>query len=316
MDKIKLGISSCLTGEKVRYDGQHKLDHYLMDILGKYVEYVPVCPEVECGMSVPREAMRLVGDPASPRLMTIRSGIDKTAMMNEWIARKLDELAAAGLCGFVFKSRSPSSGMAGVKVYARQEGGAIRRGSGLFAAAFMARFPLLPVEDEGRLNDDKLRENFIERIYAFARWREFERHGASVNGLMDFHARHKLLLMARRPVAVSELGRIIAGVRSAGLAEAMARYFPEFMRIMALMATVKKNVNVLEHILGYFKKDLTSDEKAEMQEVIDRYHRELIPLIVPVTLFNHLVRKCNKEYLREQYYLHPHPDELRLRNHV
>ena len=171
-EKIKLGISSCLLGKKVRYDGGHKLDHFLADTLGAYVDWVPVCPEVESGLSVPREAMHLVGDPEAPRLVTIRSGVDHTSRMRRWANKKVTALAAEDLCGFVFKSRSPSSGMRGVKIYS-PEGMPVGTGSGIFAKAFQDRFPLLPVEDEGRLHDPALRENFIERIFVYKRWQEF-----------------------------------------------------------------------------------------------------------------------------------------------
>lgn len=170
MDKIKLGISTCLLGEPVRYDGQHKLDPFLRDTLGTYVDYVPVCPEVEVGLGVPREAMHLEGDPASPRLVTIQTHIDHTDRMNAWARKRVEALEAEGLCGFIFKSRSPSSGMERVKVF-NDKGVAVKSGVGLFAAAFMAHFPLLPVEEEGRLQDPCLRENFIERVFALQRWR-------------------------------------------------------------------------------------------------------------------------------------------------
>lgn len=316
MDKIKLGISACLTGAKVRYDGQHKLDHFLMDILAPFVEYVPICPEVDCGMGVPREAMRLVGDKNAPRLMTIRSKIDKTDMMINWAMPTLERLSTEDLCGFVFKSKSPSSGMMSVKVYNPDSAIPVKSGVGLFAKLFMERFPLLPVEDEGRLHDAPLRENFIERVFAYARWREYEKNDNSIKGLMDFHSRHKLLLMAHNSGAVSRLGNMIANTSPAKLDETKKLYLSEFMKAMTCLATACKHVNVLQHILGYFKNDLTADEKAEMLELIDRYHEHLIPLIVPVTMLSHFVRKYHKEYLEQQYYLQPSQGELALRNHV
>ena len=316
MDKIKLGISACLTGEKVRYDGQHKLDHYLMDILGKFVEYVPVCPEVGCGMTVPREAMRLVGDKDSPRLMTIRTQVDKTDIMVAWAKPELDRLAQEDLCGFVFKSKSPSSGMSFVKIYNSGAGIPVKNGVGIFARMFMERFPLLPVEDEGRLHDDRLRENFIERVFAYARWRDYERNDNTVKGLMDFHSRHKLLLMAHQSAAVARLGRLGAGATRATLEDCKKQYLPEFLKAMSCQATARKHVNVLQHILGYFKKDLTADEKAEMLELISRFHAGRLPLIVPVTMLAHFVRKYHQPYLMGQYYLEPGPEELALRNHV
>ena len=311
MEKIKLGISACLLGEKVRYDGQHKLDRFLAGTLSEYVEWVPVCPEVGCGLPVPREAMHLAGNPESPRLVTVRSGIDHTERMLDWTKSKLEELEKEALCGFVFKSKSPSSGMTKVKVY-NDNGMPSKTGVGLFAREFMKKFPLLPVEDEGRINDPILRENFIERIFVFARWRDFIRSGFSMKGLVDFHTRHKLLIMAHNPKMTSELGRIVGGRRR----EVFGEYIAKLMETLKLHATVKKNVNVLQHIAGYFKKDLSADEKKEVLECIEDYHRNLVPQIVPLTLLNHYVRKYDQKYLAEQFYLSPHPLELRLRNHV
>jgi len=310
-----IGISSCLLGNKVRYDGQHKLDRYLRDQLGRFVQFVPVCPEVECGLSIPREAMRLVEIEGDHRLMTQKTGIDHTDRMQNWTIQKLEELEKLELCGFIFKSRSPSSGMRGVKVY-KPGGGAGKTGIGLFAKAFMERFPLLPVEDEGRLHDAGLKENFIERIFVFKRWQDMVRQGLTLNKLMGFHADHKLILMAHSPKALKELGALVADGNIRPIEELARQYLAVMMEALKLMATVRKNTNVLEHVMGYFKKQLTSDEKTELKTLISHYHQGLIPLIVPVTLLNHYVQKYREPYLARQFYLKPHPLELMLRNHV
>jgi len=314
MDKITIGISSCLLGEKVRYDGGHKHDRYITDTLGQFFDYVPVCPEVEYGLPVPREAMHLAGDVDNPRLVTVRTGVDHTEGMKKWAENKLEELASRELSGYIFKSKSPSSGMRGVKVYA---GSAppVHRGVGIFAAAFMKRFPLIPVEDEGRLHDPGLRENFIERVFVFARWREFVEKGGSARDLVEFHSRHKLLIMAHGPKHLSALGKLVAGKRGFG-PDVRDLYIEMLMEGLHLIATIRKNTNVLHHIMGYFKKDLSGVEKKELLEIIDRYHRGLIPLVVPVTLLNHYVLNYDEPYLKDQYYLNPHPVELMLRNHV
>jgi len=205
---ITIGISTCLLGENVRYDGTHKLDHFLRDTLGQFVRWFPVCPEVEYGLPVPREAMRLVGDPIDPRLVTIRTGIDLTGGMKRWAKKKMTELAGADLSGFVFKSRSPSSGMKGVKVYT-EEGMPSKTGSGIFARAFMDAFPHVPVEDDGRLNDPGIRENFIERVFVYHRWKELLNNGGTIKDLVDFHADHKLMIMAHSPKHVNLLGSLI-----------------------------------------------------------------------------------------------------------
>jgi uncharacterized protein YbgA (DUF1722 family)/uncharacterized protein YbbK (DUF523 family) len=313
--KIKLGISSCLLGEKVRYDGGHKLDHFLTDTLGVYVDWVPVCPEVESGLPVPREAMHLIGDPVAPRLVTIRSGVDHTNRMRQWANKKVKLLAAEDLCGFVFKSRSPSSGMRGVKIYS-PEGMPVNTGSGIFAKAFQDRFPLLPVEDEGRLHDPALRENFIERIFAFRHWQNFMSSDKTVGGLVSFHASHKLLIMAHSPKHYSALGKLVADPKKYRKEELFGQYVALLMEGLQLLATVKKNSNVLQHMAGYFKQQLLFDEKQELQDVITNYRRELVPLIVPITLLQHYIRKYNEKYLKQQAYLNPHPLELMLRNHV
>jgi uncharacterized protein YbgA (DUF1722 family)/uncharacterized protein YbbK (DUF523 family) len=315
MNKIKLGISSCLLGNPVRYDGGHKLEHFLTDTLGQYVEWVPVCPEVECGLPVPREAMHLVGDPEDPRLVTIRTKVDHSARMKTWAKKKVAELKKAGLCGFVFKSRSPSSGMRGVKIYT-EEGIPNTTGSGLFAKAFMQTFPLLPVEDEGRLHDPGLRENFIERVFVYQRWQEYMREDASIGGLVVFHTEHKLLLMSHSQKHYTTLGKLVAAPKKVRRDELHSRYLGTLLEGLGFMATVKKNTNVLQHMAGYFKDKLSEDEKKELQDVITNYHRELVPLVVPITLLQHYVRKYNVEYLMQQAYLNPHPLELMLRNHV
>lgn len=311
----KIGISACLLGEPVRYDAGHKLDRYLRDTLGAFVQWVPVCPEVESGLPVPREAMRLVGEFEHPRLVTVRTRIDHTDRMVAWAGHKLDRLAEEHLSGFIFKSRSPSSGIQGVKIY-NEKGIPSRKGVGLFARSFMERFPLLPVEDEGRLHDPRLRENFIERVFVYHRWNTFLQDNAMRRGLVDFHTRHKLLIMAHSPKHLRELGKLVAGPQNRAVSELFEAYSVKLMEGLTLLATVKKNTNVLHHIMGYFKKELSSDEKQELLEVVDNYHRALVPLIVPVVLLQHYVRTYSKDYLKVQYYLNPHPLELMLMNHV
>lgn len=309
---IKLGISSCLLGENVRYDGQGKLDRYLRDSLGPFVTYVPVCPEVGCGLGVPREAMRLVGDPACPRLLTVRSGVDLTARMLAWLGPTLDRLEREGLCGFVFKKSSPSSAMLDAKIYT-PEGMPSNRGPGLFARAFMERFPLLPVEDEGRLNDSVLRDNFLERVFTMARWLEMLDQGKSVAALSDFHARHKLALMAHSTVGLKRLGALVGDGKALGPDKLFPQYLEGLMATLKLKATVKKHTNTLQHAMGYFKTQLDKDEKAELLELIAQYHDGLAPLLVPVTLLRHYTRKYDQPYLRGQHYLSPSPAELKLR---
>lgn len=306
--RLRVGVSSCLLGNAVRYDGGHKLDRSLRDTFGPFVAWVPVCPEVEYGLTIPREALRLVGDPADPRLVTSRSGIEHTAGMKSWAARRLDELEREDLCGFVFKSRSPSSGMRQIKVYPPAGGVPSATGVGIFARAFMNRFPLLPVEDEGRLNDPGLRESFIARLFVVARWKSYLRQDGSAGGLVAFHTDHKLLVMAHSPKHYALLGRLVAGARGARPGPALLDgYLATLLEGLRLVATTAKNTNVLQHAAGYFKRLLSAEEKAEIGEVIGAYHRGLVPLIAPLTLLAHYTRIYREPWLARQHYLHPHP---------
>lgn len=314
-DKLRLGVSACLLGQKVRYDGQHKLDRFIVDTLGRYVEFVPVCPEVECGLGVPRESMRLVGTPEAPRLMTTRTHVDLTDRMLAWARKRVRELASENLCGFVFKARSPSSGMERVKVYGAG-GGIAGNAAGLFAGEFMRVYPLLPAEEEGRLNDPVLRENFIERLFALDRYRQGPARTRTARALMEFHAANKFLFMSHDARNTTLMGRLAAEANRVNLDGTMAAYEDLLLRTLALIATPAKQANVLRHMQGYFKTFLTADEKAELGEVIGAFKTGLTPLIVPVTLIAHYTRKHDVSYLRDQTYLYPHPLEMKLRNHA
>jgi uncharacterized protein YbgA (DUF1722 family)/uncharacterized protein YbbK (DUF523 family) len=314
MNNITIGVSSCLLGNKVRFDSGHKHDRYITGTLGTFFEFVPVCPEVECGLPVPRESMRLVGDPENPLLLTSRTGLDHTSRMKDWASSRVEQLAASDLCGFIFKSKSPSSGMERVKVYGKNN---MPRavGVGLFARTFKERFPLIPVEEEGRLHDMVLRENFIESVFVYRRWRSMA-SDFTLDKLVHFHTDHKMLLRSHSEKHYRELGRIVAKAGNLKSDKLLTIYQETLMGAMRLKPTIKKHVNVLQHMMGYFKKQISSDEKQELLEVIENYRQHHVPLIVPVTLMNHYVRKYNNGYLEKQYYLKPHPTELKLRNHA
>ncbi len=315
MEKIRIGISSCLLGERVRYDGGHKWDRYITDTLGQYFEWISVCPEVEYGLPIPREPMHLEGNPVSPRLITKKTRIDRTEGMTKWVAAKLTELGDLDLCGFIFKSRSPSSGIGGVTVYT-PEGMPSRKGAGLFGGAFARRFPLMPVTDDGRLHDPALRENFVERVFVCNRWRLLTAKRTTVKDLVDFHTAHKLLIMSHSRKHLSILGRLVAAEKKYSLGQLYPEYIEVLTEGLKLMATVKKNTDVLLHIAGYFKRRLGHDDKLELSEIIEDYHKGYVPLVAPLVLINHYVRKFDDRYLKHQIYLNPHPLELMLRNHV
>ncbi len=314
-EKIKIGVSSCLLGLSVRYDGGHKHDRFITDTLGRYMEFVPVCPEVESGFKVPRLPFHLEGHPETPHLLITKTREDVTEIMKNWAAGKIQVLEKENLCGFIFKSKSPSSGMERVKVYNEKK---IPRkaGVGIFAKAFMDAFPLLPVEDEGRLHDPGLRENFIERIFALKRWREMLSKKRSLKDLVDYHTSNKLLILSHSPEYYRKMGKLVADGKQYPIEKLFENYEIFLLRGLKFKATIKKNVNVLHHILGYFKKVLSPDEKKEVLEILERYQNGYLPLIVPVTLMNHFVRKYDQPYLQKQTYLNPHPLDLKLRNHV
>jgi uncharacterized protein YbgA (DUF1722 family)/uncharacterized protein YbbK (DUF523 family) len=314
-ERIRLGVSACLLGDAVRYDGGHKRDAFLTDTLGPFVEWVPVCPEVELGLGVPRPPIRLVGDAGAPRLVVEKTGEDLTARMQRWARRRVAELSALGLHGYVLKKASPSCGLLRVRVHDEAgRPGAV--GRGLFAAALTGALPGLPVEEEGRLADAGLRENFIERVFAAARWRAFTAARPRARDLVAFHAAHKFAVLAHSPRDYAALGRLVAGAGTAPLGEVVEGYGERFMRALAVRATRARHTNVLQHLAGFFKRELTDDARAELGEVIESYRRGLVPLVVPLTLIRHHVRGLGLGYLADQVYLNPHPPELMLRNHV
>lgn len=314
-DPIRILVSSCLLGARVRYDGGHKRDAFLVETLGNFVEYVPVCPESECGLSTPRESMRLVGDPSSPRLVTARTGVDHTERVLRWTRRKLKELDRLDLCGYICKKDSPSSGMERVKVYGESRIPE-RSGAGIFTRAFMERLPLIPVEEEGRLHDPARREMFIERVFTLRRFRAVVKAGKTRGGLIAFHTDHELLLACHGRPLDTAMGKLVARAKELPADELYARYQELLMEALARRPTVARRSGVLTHMVAHFRKVLATDEKQEILDAIAQYRARLIPLIVPLTLIRHYVRKYDVPYLRRQVFLDPHPAELMLRNHA
>jgi uncharacterized protein YbgA (DUF1722 family)/uncharacterized protein YbbK (DUF523 family) len=312
---LRVGVSACLLGEQVRFDGGHKRDPFLTETLGRYVEWVPVCPEVEAGLGTPREAMRLVDGPAGLRLVTVKGLVDQTERLQRFSRRRLRELEDLDLCGYVFKKDSPSCGVERVRLY-HPHGMPARNGTGLFARAFMEHFPLIPVEEEGRLSDPVLRENFIERVFACRRWRNLLQARVTRRALVAFHTVHKYLLLAHSRPLYQALGRLVAQADRYAPTELAQRYGEQFTAALKVKATVKKHVNVLHHIMGYFKDRLNRREAVELRELLGDYHQGLIPLVVPLTLVRHYVNRFEVSYIQDQVYLNPHPKELMLRNRV
>ncbi len=312
---IRIGISACLLGHEVRFDAGHKRDAFLTETFGRFVEWVPVCPEVECGLGTPRESMRLVRGDDGVRLLTVKSCVDLTAQMERLSASRVAALAGEDLSGYVLKKDSPTCGLERVKIYDRH-GTPARGGRGLFAAALVDAFPHLPVEEEGRLADPRLRDNFVERVFAYRRLRSLFVARWTVGDVVRFHTTHKLLLLAHAPEAYRQLGRMVAGARGLSREVLEQRYIDGFMQALAQLATARLHTNVLQHMAGYFKDRVDAASKRELAETITDYRDGLVPLVVPLTLLRHYVRRFEDAYLAGQTYLQPHPKELMLRNHV
>jgi len=314
-EPIRLGISSCLLGAKVRFDGGHKRDRYLTDVLGEWFDWVPVCPELDIGLGVPRPTIRLVQGDDGPRLVEPKSGDDLTEKMEIYSHEKVDALMAKDLDGYILKRASPSCGMERVKVFGKG-GMPSKDGVGIFARVLLEKWPNLPVEEEGRLNDPVLRERFIEHVFCRHRWRTLIRRGISRRQLVGFHTAHKLVLRAHNEAGYRRLGRIVASAGSIPDGELFSSYEDEFHQVLQNRATRKRHTNVLYHALGYLKLVLDPFEKQEVVALIEDYRNELVPLVVPLTLLRHHVAKHDIAYLKGQLYLEPHPRELMLRNRV
>jgi uncharacterized protein YbgA (DUF1722 family)/uncharacterized protein YbbK (DUF523 family) len=317
-DPVRIGVSACLLGSEVRYDGQHKRDGFLADELGPLVEWVPVCPEVEVGMGVPREPVRLVRGPQGrTRMLGDMSGADWTERMDAYAEKRAEALAKRELAGYVLKSKSPSCGMERVNLYATEaRTQPAKQGVGLFAAALMRRLPNLPVEEEGRLHDARLRENFIERVFAYHRLRRLWRTRWTLGDLVAFHTAHKMALLAHSTEGYRGLGRLVAEGKRLPRAELRERYESSFMAVLHKVATPGRHANVLTHMLGHLRGKLDDRDRDELFAVIEDHRRGLVPLVVPLVLMRHHVRRLEVGYLLSQIYLDPHPKELMLRNRV
>jgi uncharacterized protein YbgA (DUF1722 family)/uncharacterized protein YbbK (DUF523 family) len=304
--KIKVGVSSCLLGEKVRWDGNHKQDTVVKNQLGRIFEWVPTCPEVEIGMGIPRESVQLTGNPKSPRMVGTTTATDWTRRMNRYSKKRSRELAKINVCGYIFKSKSPSCGIARIKILSNN-GKTQSKGRGLFAELFIQQYPLVPVEDEDRLRDARVRENFITRVFAYHRLTQLLKGRFSLKALVKFHTAYKFLLLAHSRKHYNALGKRVAQAKQIAPAELKSCYAEEFMQALTFRSTNKKNADVLYHMLGFFKTQLSQDEKLDLIETIEDYRNELTSLIVPVTLIKRHVRKHKLDYLSDQVYLNPHP---------
>jgi len=314
--RIPVGISACLMGREVRHDGGHKHSRYCTGVLARYFRFRSLCPEMGAGLSTPRPAMHLVDTDDGVRLKATRGDRDFTALMDGFVTDTVERLG--DLRGFVLMAKSPSCGMERIRVY-REDGEVARRdASGLFAAALMARFPLMPVEEEGRLNDDRLRENFVERVFVYDDWRRLnEREGGlTAKGLIDFHSRHKFQLLAHCQKTYRQLGPLLSDLKARPLEEIAEEYIHGLMAAMKKRVSRGAHVNTLQHLAGFLREGLSDTDRALINEQIEAYLREEVPLIVPLTLLRGGMRKVPQPYPEKQGYLSPYPDDLGLRNRV
>lgn len=312
--KIPVGISACLLGQEVRFDGGHKRDSYINGTLNDYFEFIPVCPEVAIGLGTPRKPIRLVGDPEHPKVVGVKNAdLDVTAPLDQYgrkMGRELNHIS-----GYILKRGSPSCGMERVKVYG-SKGMPNGQAAGAYARAFMSEQPLLPTEEEGRLGDTVLRENFIQRVFVYHRWQTLTIEGLTPAALVDFHTRHKLIVMAHSQAAYKRLGQLVARAGKGSINETGQAYIAELMAALKRRATRKRHANVLMHLMGYLKRAMDGPDKAELVETIDAYRVGQVPLVVPITLLNHHFRRNPQPYVEGQYYMQPHPKELMLRNAI
>lgn len=315
MTEMRLGVSACLVGDEVRYDGGHRRYPYLVEVLARYFTLVKVCPEVEVGMSTPRETVRLEGRAEAPRMIASETSRDWTPEMNRWSRTRVRDLKTEDLCGFVFKKNSPSCGVFGVEVF-DDKGRPAESGSGLFALEFRRKNPLVPVEDEGRLEDPFLRENFLERVFAYHRLNKVFAGRWKRRSVVDFHSREKYLLMAHSPKHFKQLEQLVVTIGGRPSGEFKTLYMAGFMEAVAVKATRARHAKVMRSLVVCLRDHLTALENARVVGLIEQYRSGLIPLVVPLTLLAYFSELHEVPSLAGQTYLHPHPSELMLRNRV
>ena len=312
---IPVGISSCLLGNQVRYDGGHKRSKYCLNVLSDCFEFVPFCPEVAIGMSIPREPIRLVGNSDAPRVRGVKNPdldvTDEIAAYADTVSQEHQEL-----CGYILMKGSPSCGMERVKVY-HENGMPNEAGSGAYAARLMRNNPALPVEEEARLNDHILRENFITRVFVYSSWQEEVMKNPSLHEVIQFHSRHKYQLMAHSYEGYKQLGQYLANeAPNKPLSEVLADYILSLMTHLKNRANRKSHTNTLMHIMGYLKRDIDSETKQDLLDAIEQYRTSKVHLVVPLTLLKHYLKRHGSDYIQSQAYLDPYPHELGLRNYI
>jgi len=312
---IRLGVSSCLLGEQVRYDGGHKRNRFVTDALGDYFRWVRVCPEVGAGLGVPRESFRLSQTEDSVRMIGNRSGNDVTEAVSDYSSRHVESLAPQRLRGFILKNNSPTCGMERVRVYDRNSVPK-RIGTGVYARRLMERYPHLPVEEEGRLEDPRIRENFITRVFALDRWIGLVQSRPGPREIVSFHTSHKMLLLAHSPKHYRAAGRIVADAGVTDMDELTASYEAALLEGLRRIASPGRHVNVMQHLAGFVKNDLGGEDTRELHTLFEDYKAERVPLVAPLTLLRHHLRHLKDDWIDVQVYLNPYPFELALRSSI
>ena len=313
-NKAKIGVSSCLLGNAVRFNRGHCQDKFLTQELNHYFDYLAFCPEVEMGLPTPRPTLRIVLTEKGERLICPKTGEDHTETIQKFSAEKVKELATHQLSGIVLKSASPSCGVFRVKMYT-EEGMPTHRSNGFFARAVKAAFPNMPIEEEGRLKDNAIRENFIYRVSAYKDWQESIKDH-KIHSLFQFHKRHKYRLMAHDQNVLRNLGRLLASHSEKDITQLISAYEKDFFAALSIAPSKGNHANALSHVMGYFSKKMNAKERESLVELIDNYRQDLIPIIVPMTRLRHYLEKFEDPYIQEQIYLYPHPAKLKLLNAV
>lgn len=311
MSKIQIGISSCLLGQEVRFDSGHKQDRYITDTLGTYFEYKPFCPEVAIGLGIPRPSIRLQDVAGETRALMPKTGADYTDQITEYGLSVLPKIEA--LSGYIFKRKSPTCGMERVKVYPAEAGKMPgQEGIGIYSQVLQDNFPNLPMEEEGRLNDTHLRENFIKRVFIYHEWQQLTAKDFTVNAFMDFHARHKLLLILHQYGYSKELGRLVSESTAENLEKQSQRYISLFMKTLKIIPQRRHHGQVLTRLVTSINSELDETQKKDVLEIIDEYIAGELPLSAPIRLVKHYLTAIDLPYVAQQSYLSPYPDELGL----
>lgn len=311
---MTLAVSACLLGEKIRFDGGHKLDHFITDELRAFADFIPFCPE-HLAFGTPRPSVRLVNNAGDVRIQSNKTGEDLTDALMRTSRDELEKLESQPLCGIIFKSKSPSCGMKSAKLYL-ENGMCEGKEDGVFARMCRERYPLLPMEEEGRLQDMWLRENFVMQVFAYDTFEQFKAACTGMGDLVEFHTACKFMLQSKNEMLYRQLGNVVANREGEPFQTLLGRYEHLFKTAIAHKSSIKRTRNVLEHMAGFFKNDLSRAEKEVLHDQIGDYADKIVPLVVPLSTIALYAKKYDTAYLLGQRFLTPYPKSLALRSHL